>query len=120
MLFSASICILSVVPSALSLATSFEAIKNGLQKPLGLGHETPADSLTCHLPQEQDPSQDGLPSANTIFSGQDALEAHVKRHQAVVRVPTVCFDDLGDFDTDPRWEPFHALHQVLEKTYPAV
>ncbi|KOS21067.1 putative carboxypeptidase [Escovopsis weberi] len=72
----------------------------------------------CDLPPVLDPAGDGLPSALGLFSSREALERQVKRHQAVVRVPTVSYDDLGSFDEDRRWEPYYELHDVLKKTYP--
>ncbi|KAM0432965.1 hypothetical protein ACHAPT_004670 [Fusarium lateritium] len=85
----------------------------GVQKPLGGGFE-------CALPPALDPTRDGLPSADSLFSSHDALLKQVKRHQAIVRVPSVCYDDLGSFDEDERWAPFYDLHEVLAKTYPAI
>ena len=84
-----------------------------VQKPLGGGFQ-------CDLPPVLNPTRDGLPSADSLFSSHDALLRQVKRHQAVVRVPSICYDDLGDFDKDERWAPFYDLHGVLAKTYPAM
>lgn len=89
------------------------AIGANVQKPLGGGFQ-------CDLPPVLNPTRDGLPSADSLFSSHDALLRQVKRHQAVVRVPSVCYDDLGDFDKDERWAPFYDLHHVLAKTYPAM
>ncbi|KAK5988540.1 putative carboxypeptidase C24C9.08 [Cladobotryum mycophilum] len=80
----------------------------------------PASRFSCDLPPVLDPVADGLPSALELFSSEEALERQVKRHQAIVRVPSVSYDDLGAFDEDPRWKPFYELHDVLKKTYPAV
>ncbi|KXH67149.1 peptidase family M20/M25/M40 [Colletotrichum salicis] len=45
-------------------------------------------------------------------------DKQVERHAALVRVPSICYDDLGDFDKDERWNVFYELHDVLKKTYP--
>lgn len=97
------IALLAGVSSALALA----------QKPLGQD-----SGFKCDLPPVLKPAGDGLPSSDEFFSSQDALLAQVERHQAIVRVPSICYDDLGDFDKDERWTPFHEVHRVLEKTYP--
>ncbi|KJZ80134.1 hypothetical protein HIM_00848 [Hirsutella minnesotensis 3608] len=88
------------------------------QRPLSAGVEP--QGFKCILPEPVDPSDDGLPSAETLFSSKEALEKQVERHRAVIRVPTVCYDDMGDLDKDPRWKPFQDLHKTLEKQYPAV
>ncbi|KAM0207231.1 hypothetical protein ACHAQI_007718 [Fusarium lateritium] len=87
-----------------------------LQKPFGQEKH----DFKCDLPPVLAPAEDGLPSANELFSSRKAFNTQVKRHQAIVRVPSICYDDLGDVDEDKRWAPFHDLHDVLAKTYPAV
>ncbi|KAL3469845.1 hypothetical protein BJX99DRAFT_264767 [Aspergillus californicus] len=83
--------------------------------------QTPLQSdFTCDLPPTLDPGRDGLPSASSLFSSPEALDLQVKRHQAIVRVPSVSYDDLGEVGQDERWEPFYQLYLVLEKTYPAI
>ncbi|KAF3761652.1 carboxypeptidase S [Cryphonectria parasitica EP155] len=82
----------------------------------GRGH----DDFTCDLPSALDPSDDGLPSATSLFTSKEALARQIERHSALVRVPTICYDDLGPFDTDPRWAPYHEFHDVLAKTFPLV
>ncbi|CAH0033766.1 unnamed protein product [Clonostachys rhizophaga] len=79
---------------------------------------SPNIAPSCRLPPVLEPPNDGLPSGCSVFAGAEALDTQVRRHQAVVRVPTVCYDDLGDFETDPRWIPFHRFHKVLRETYP--
>lgn len=74
----------------------------------------------CNLPPVLDPSADGLPSSAELFSTKEALMKQVKRHQAIVRVPSVSFDDLGDVGEDKRWEIFGKVHEVLGKMYPIV
>lgn len=85
------------------------------QKPIGQHKD-----FTCDLPPVLTPKGDNLPSANALFDTKDAFSTQVKRHQAIVRVPSVCYDDLDDVDKDPRWAPFYDLHDVLAKTYPAM
>lgn len=77
-----------------------------------------AAGFTCSLPPALDPSADGLPSADDLFSTPAALAKQVERHQAVVRVPSVSYDDLGEPGEDDRWAPFFDLHGVLEHLYP--
>lgn len=74
----------------------------------------------CRLPPAIDPSKDGLPHSSKLWSGKAALKKQVERHQAIVRVPSICFDDLGEIGKDKRWEPFKELHKVIEKTYPTM
>lgn len=89
------------------------------QKPLGEAPPAVSD-FNCDLPPVLTPGDDGLPSAEELFSSHDALLKQVKRHQAVVRVPSICYDDLGGFDEDERWAPFYDLHKVLKETYPVM
>ena len=86
---------------------------SSIQKPLG-------GRFQCDLPPALDPAGDGLLSASDLFSSKAALTQQVKRHQAIVRVPSVSYDDLGEIGEDERWAPFHDLHAVLERTYPIV
>ncbi|KAK5992094.1 putative carboxypeptidase C24C9.08 [Cladobotryum mycophilum] len=67
-----------------------------------------------------DPSDDGLASSKDVFSGIEAIDLLVKRHQPLVQMPSICYDDLGDFDEDPRWKPFHDIPPILQETYPNV
>ncbi|PTD04121.1 hypothetical protein HYE67_003257 [Fusarium culmorum] len=91
----------------------------GAQKPIG-GQDTITNDFTCDLPPVLTPKNDGLPDANSLFSSKEAFDTQVKRHQAIVRVPSICYDDLGDVDKDERWAPFYDLHDALAKTYPAI
>ncbi|KAL4916842.1 hypothetical protein BDW62DRAFT_185396 [Aspergillus aurantiobrunneus] len=82
--------------------------------------ENPNSDFTCDLPPALDPAGDGLPSAASLFSSDEALERQVKRHQAIVQVPSVSYDDLGEIGVDERWNPFYQLFPVLHKTYPTL
>lgn len=95
------------------------------QLPLGAGWKAPWSSgvgtelFSCDLPPVIDPSGgDRLPSADDLFSGDAALAKQVERHQAIVKVPSVSYDDLGPPGEDERWEPFYDLHQTLASIYP--
>ncbi|KAL4806164.1 hypothetical protein BDV18DRAFT_160233 [Aspergillus unguis] len=79
-----------------------------------------SSGFTCDLPPVLDPAADGLPSASSLFSSQEALERQVKRHQAIVQIPSVSYDDLGEIGQDERWAPFYKLFPVIEKTYPTL
>ncbi|KUI69953.1 Carboxypeptidase S [Cytospora mali] len=81
--------------------------------------DTTAD-FECDLPGPLDPSGDGLASAQELFTSKAALLKQVKRHTALVKVPAVCYDDLGPFDEDPRWKPFYQFHDILVETFPLI
>lgn len=97
-------------------ASGFRLGPFGSQKPIGQNEH----DFKCDLPPVLSPGNDGLRSANELFDSKDAFNKQVKRHQAIVRVPSICYDDLGDVDKDERWAPFYDLHDVLAKTYPAM
>ena len=110
--------------ATMSFASCFALLGSqisNVQKWLGL-HTVPQAELSykCDLPIALDPAEDGLISAGELFSSEEALLTQVQRHQAIVQVPTICFDDLGRFDEDKRWEPFYQLHNVLAEQYPVV
>ncbi|TAQ89267.1 hypothetical protein B7494_g2394 [Chlorociboria aeruginascens] len=93
----------------------------GSNKVLGTGNlNYDASRFRCDLSRPIDPSKDGLVSSEELFTGAEALETMVQRHQPLVRIPSVCYDDLGDFDDDERWKPFYDIPVVLEETYPNV
>ncbi|KAF7559520.1 hypothetical protein G7046_g4632 [Stylonectria norvegica] len=98
------------------VATSALAAGPISQKPFGREHLV--SDFTCDLPPALSPDRDGLQSADQLFSSKHALLEQVKRHQAIVRVPSISYDDLGSFDEDERWAPFYDLHRVLAETYP--
>ncbi|KAL6817268.1 carboxypeptidase S [Trichoderma sp. SZMC 28015] len=84
-----------------------------------LGSITPS-KYQCDLPPVLDPTGDGLPSADELFSSKSARDQQIKRLQAIVQVPSVSYDDLRDVGQDDRWEPFYKLHDVLKETFPVV
>lgn len=95
------------------------------QLPLGFGDRKAATSpkteqarFKCNLADPLDPSDDGLYSSHDLFSSQETIETLVERHQPLVQVDSICYDDLGDFETDDRWKPFEEIPKVLEKHYP--
>ncbi|KAJ5976809.1 hypothetical protein N7501_000151 [Penicillium viridicatum] len=88
------------------------------QTPMTVGNL--GSDFICDLPPVMDPANDGLPSAVSLFSSDEALERQVKRHQAIVQVPSVSYDDLGEIGEDERWLPFYKLFPVLQKSYPTV
>ncbi|KAL7952299.1 carboxypeptidase S [Trichoderma compactum] len=106
-------------------ASSVASLVN--QLPLGFGDRNAAtfpkaeqSRFKCNLAEPLDPSQDGLHSSHDLFSSQEALETLVERHQPLVQVDSICYDDLGDFDKDDRWKPFNEIPKVLEKNYPLI
>ncbi|KAM0306266.1 hypothetical protein ACHAPM_000827 [Fusarium culmorum] len=44
----------------------------------------------------------------------------IDRLQSVVRLPTVCYNDMENFDEDERWEPFTKFADVLNNSYPNI
>lgn len=102
-----------VIAAPLALASAVPRAADNGQKLL----QTTSD-FQCDLPGVLDPSGDGLLSARKLFTSKAALRQQVDRHSALVRVPTVCYDDLGSFDEDPRWKPYHKFHDVLAETFP--
>ena len=110
-LIAASLQLLPATSASLSLA----AHSNYGQSPL----ISTAKGFNCDLPAVQPPPDDGFPSAD-IFSTDVAFKKQIERHSAIVKVPTICFDDLGQPGEDDRYAPFYELHDVLEKTFPLV
>jgi Gly-Xaa carboxypeptidase len=90
------------------------------QHPLSWPSAASTSDFKCELPPVLDPQSDKLPSGKSLFSTKQALNKQVARHQAVVRVPSICYDDLGSFEEDKRWKPFYKLHDVLAESYPEV
>ncbi|KAK2597024.1 hypothetical protein N8I77_012898 [Diaporthe amygdali] len=118
----ASVNVVAVVSSAPAFSFAFEQ-----QHYLGTDSDSALESpefdnsrYRCDQSRPLDPSEDGLLSSQELFSGTDALDVMVKRHQPLVRVPSVCYDDLGDFDDDERWKPFTQIPEVLEDLYPKI
>ncbi|KAJ4329343.1 hypothetical protein N0V84_000238 [Fusarium piperis] len=80
--------------------------------------EPDASRFGCQLARPIDPSHDGLLSSDELFSGRGTIEEFVKRHQSLVRIPSVCYDDMGDVDEDERWDSFNDIPDHIKKTYP--
>jgi len=72
----------------------------------------------CDLPRPVDPSHDGLANAQVIFSWNKSIRTMISRLQTIVQIPTVVYNDMGDFDKDDRWEPFGRVASVLNNSYP--
>ncbi|EFX01806.1 vacuolar carboxypeptidase [Grosmannia clavigera kw1407] len=79
-----------------------------------------SSSFECDVPPAVSPDSDGLPSADELFSGPEALQKQVERHGALVRIPSISYDDMADVNEDPRWDVFLDVHRLLEELYPAV
>lgn len=112
-----------VVGVVVASAASALAFATGDQHLLGSGDFVESsfhDRLRCDLPHSIDPSDDGLASSQELFSGTEALDILVDRHQELVRIPSICYDDLGDFGEDERWKPFSEIPKVMKKLYPNV
>lgn len=106
-----------ILYAPLTLAST---IRYGDDDQLSLNEASKGKGFQCDLPSAIDPAGDGLLSANELFTSKEALNKQVERHSALVKVPSICYDDLGPFDTDPRWAPFHQFHDVLAQTFPLV
>ncbi|CAF3566390.1 hypothetical protein FGSG_03967 [Fusarium graminearum PH-1] len=74
----------------------------------------------CDLSPPVDPSRDGLVASHQVFSWEKSIATMIDRLQSVVRLPTVCYNDMGDFDEDERWEPFIKFADVLNNSYPNI
>lgn len=99
-------------------ASGFSLGPFGTQKPIGQSEH----DFKCDLPPVLSPGNDGLPSANELFDSKDAFNKQVKRHQAIVRVPSIClFSVVGmrlrlvqDLDCLLKWKnPFLAPFFIL-------
>ncbi|EGX95304.1 vacuolar carboxypeptidase Cps1, putative [Cordyceps militaris CM01] len=106
--------------SKLALLASAAACVSALAVPSPVRSIIDTASDECRLPPPIDPSGDRLPHSSALWGGAAALRLQVRRHQAVVRVPSICYDDLGAIGHDGRWAPFDQLHRVLRKTYPTL
>ncbi|KAI1116802.1 peptidase family M20/M25/M40 [Nemania sp. NC0429] len=105
----------SVLPyGALALPGLYDTATQDVSK------ESGSSRFKCELPPPIDPAGDGLPAAADLFSGEEALKLQVKRHSAIVSVPTISYDDNGEPLEDPRWEIFYTLHDTLKSLYPNV
>ncbi|KAL7813114.1 carboxypeptidase S [Trichoderma gracile] len=115
------------LPRASSLSRFFN------QLPLNFGHkDVDASRFKCDLGKPLDPSSDGLYSSHELFSSKDTIKTLVLRHQPLVKIKSICYDDLGDFGDhicdddmvdsggDERWKPFCYIPKVLEGTYPLI
>lgn len=102
-----------VIAAPLTSAFSIPQYSTYAQQSLGI-----AKDFECDLSAPLDPSSDGLASAHELFGSKAALKRQVNRHTALVKVPAVCYDDLGSFDEDLRWKPFYQFHDVLAETFP--
>lgn len=76
--------------------------------------------LKCPLPKPHEPSPSDGHRLSSEFWSDASLAKQVERLSAVVKVPSVCYDDLGDVDEDPRWVAFSDLHDVLRNLFPLV
>ncbi|KAH9904164.1 carboxypeptidase S [Xylariomycetidae sp. FL2044] len=103
---------------ALSTAVAGSLIPDVSQQILAGDGE--AKDFTCDLPPVIDPSSDGLPAARDLFADHKALLLQVQRHAAIVKVPSVSYDDNGEPGVDPRWEIFYTLHRTFEYLYPHI
>lgn len=79
-----------------------------------------SSDFSCDLPPPAAPDADGLPSARDLFDSPEALALQVKRHSALVSVPTVSYDVMDEVGKDPRWEIFYEFEATLKKQFPNV
>lgn len=54
------------------------------------------------------------------FTDVDSRKRQVERLNAAMNVATQSFEDSGDVLTDPRWNVFNDLHEVLMNLFPPV
>jgi hypothetical protein len=76
--------------------------------------------LQCRLPKVHVPSPHDGHRASITFWSNSTVNRQVERLSAAVAVPSVCYDDLGDFDLDKRWNSFSELHTTLRELFPLV
>lgn len=76
--------------------------------------------LQCPLPKPYVPSPSDGSRPSLEFWSNATIEKQVQRLSAVVAVPSICYDDLGDVDEDARWKSFNDLHNVLRDLFPLV
>lgn len=81
---------------------------------------TGVSDFQCDLPPVLDPYRDGLPAARDVFGGEKALLKQVERHSALVRIPSISYDDNGEPGEDPRWDVFYDVHAALAALYPSM
>ncbi|RYP02636.1 hypothetical protein DL765_010709 [Monosporascus sp. GIB2] len=93
------------------------AVQGSRQKFLGEGDW---GEFKCDLPSVLTPKDAGLPRAPDVLSSEDALFKQVERHAAIVKLPTISYDDNGETGEDPRWDVFYQLHRTLAYLYPRV
>ncbi|CEI62564.1 hypothetical protein FVEN_g5102 [Fusarium venenatum] len=79
-----------------------------------------SNSPRCDLSPLVDPSRDGMANSHQIFSWDKSIETMVDRLQSIVRLPTVCYDDIRGFDEDERWTPFTRFADILNDSYPYI
>ncbi|KAI1342615.1 peptidase family M20/M25/M40 [Xylariaceae sp. FL0016] len=109
---------LILIASAFLASTTARSIVRNEAQEVFSGSKTA--NFECDLPSPLDPSSDGLPAAREIFAGEKAMELQVQRHQAIVKIPSISYDDNGEPGEDLRWEVFYTLHQELAYLYPNV
>lgn len=114
-----SLTLAAGISTVLSASTSRVDFNAGGQQQV-LGQVEVSADFQCDLPPPLDPSKDGLPAARDIFTGEDSLMLQVKRHSALVKVPSISYDDNGEPGEDPRWNVFYKVHATLAVLYPVV
>ncbi|KAG1786028.1 carboxypeptidase S [Suillus plorans] len=60
---------------------------------------------------------------DTLDEEYGTKEFKLKAYESLggaVRIPTVCYDDLGTPEEDPRWEVFDDFHTYIEQRFPKV
>lgn len=63
------------------------------------------------------------PLIDTLDEIYGTKEFKLKAYESLggaVRIPTVCYDDLGATEEDPRWKVFDDFHTYLEQRFPKV
>jgi len=111
--------VLPVLASALQATAVPLSPRAGVEQYV-IDHANVDVAFGCDLPKPVSPDADGLPTAEDVFSDETALHRQVERHSAIVRVPSVSYDDGGDVYQDKRWLVFFELHRVLRDLFPTV
>lgn len=104
----------------LAAASGVEERGDSQQHVMSNGGGVGVTPFDCKLSEPVEPGNDGFEPARKAFGHKAALDLQVTRHSALVKVPTVCYDDLGKFDEDERWEPFNELQKVMKEIFPQI
>jgi Gly-Xaa carboxypeptidase len=109
---------ISSLTIAASVVSAYVAQNRLTPNTLAFGGKHQNNNPRCDLPRPVDPSGDGLACCYEVFSWDKSIDTMIDRLRSIVRLPTVCYDDMGGLDEDERWKPFSQVAGVLNSSYP--